>query len=110
MSNIRKLYQKFDQEVWAGNRYFSKSKGWVSDDVELKRHENLTRSDTQRGVSRLLKKAWPGSKATISNEVKCHHYSIDTVIEFRQKQNNVKKVSDEPVKKGFLQAKQTPLI
>ena len=39
-------------------------------------------------MHRLLKKAWPGKEATISSEVQCYHYSIDTVIEFRSQAKN----------------------
>ena len=53
-------------------------------------------------MSRLLKKAWPGSKVTISNEVKCHHYSIDTIIEFKQR---ITKKTASNSEQSFLKSK-----
>ena len=83
LSSVRSLFQEWDLQVWA-DRYFT-GQGWQQIDKD-RRHQSYQRSEVHKSTHRLLKKAWPGSEAIVSCEVKCYHYSIDSVIEFRNRQ------------------------
>ena len=65
--------------------------------IELDRHDWARavqqsypqRSDKQRQISRLLKKAWTGKELIVSHEVPLYFYSLDFVLTFRQSNLNV---------------------
>ena len=41
------------------------------------------KSDKQRQIARLLKKAWTGKEIIVSQEVPLYFYSLDLVVTFR---------------------------
>ena len=51
----------------------------------------------------MLKKAWSGREATVSHEVKCYQYSLDSVLEFRSGTGYVSNKNSENTKANFMQ-------